>query len=279
MDLSRRSFLQGTAIGAAAITGGCSAAQLQSTGAESTATARNPRTTTTTSVESTTQTAIETVTPSPTTAKDIDTPSATTTKEATQTEQRVVIDTGQNLSSEKIEIPSPPPFRTVTLADVQPAPSDHQVAVGIEMIEESVTEEHTAQLRTIFLNKGPSRAFSFGSSRYPVTPRRSTEETPGLILNFPCSTGQAYCGTSPDDCWEVAQTNNQTEGLNAILGIGLDSGEAITHDLKVYGDSQVDGCFEPRKYRFTNSYNITKRSGETIEGDWGFTLSVKSPSK
>lgn len=160
----------------------------------------------------------------------------------------------------------PARFRSVTLSKVNTdrVPKNHKVAVGVDILIENITEQHSARIRPVFLNTGPKREFDGFGLDAPFDP--STRSEPQGWFLLPPSSRR---GRASKHCWMIEEIPDWGGGTRNVR---LQSGEAVTQNLELWSDPQVDKCLPTGEYLFQASYSMDDES--TQKHTWSFTLKI-----
>lgn len=171
--------------------------------------------------------------------------------------------------------------RRVSLAGVDDVPAKHAITIDVELLEETVTPDHTARLRVTTTNEGERRRLSVSEGRCNLFNRSGgASETPGLWLHRPKSREWIE---REGDRWTRNRDADEPRGY-LMYGCGArsyDSGESVASDYLVWDDYREEGYMEPGTYRFGEDV-LVRSADETPSADtklaefvWGFDLRVE----
>lgn len=146
---------------------------------------------------------------------------------------------------------------------------DAIVDLSVAVVEPAVTREHTALLEFTMTYHGDEPVeWIFGSPAPYNLPKRSAEDTPGLLLVSSETATPNYPERVAETCWEP--TGDVNEGATGTR-FKLEPGESTSNRGTVWGDQREEGCMPPGDYRFDTTYQFDPPL------TWSFTLRVTNP--
>jgi hypothetical protein len=171
--------------------------------------------------------------------------------------------------------------RVVEIHDQDAVTESYEVTIAVELLEQTVTETHPAQLQITITNEGPDRALSIGRDRCGLFNRSDggSDDPAGLWLYRP---EEAQDLDREPDRWEQDKSRFSDRSYPAY-GCGAfeyGSGESMRTEYEVWNDYAEDGYFEPGTYRWEREIQLwddldaagTEQPTTTFQ--WGFSLTV-----
>jgi hypothetical protein len=193
--------------------------------------------------------------------------------------------------------------RRISIAGVDEVPDEHDLRIEIELLQSTVTDEHTAHLRLTATDEtSRKRRIGIGTGQCNLFNREKGEsEPPGLWLYTP---ERAKEIDRADNRWTKQQDSDKVRAF-ADYGCAYRPtvhNEPIINEYLVWDDSWVDGYMTPGTYRFAAAITVGGQAfgnNPTIIGDnatttgdtattttepaseftWGFSLAVENPNK
>ena len=171
--------------------------------------------------------------------------------------------------------------RRVTLVDVDDVPEKHAVTIDAELLEETVTPDHTARLRVTTTNEGEQRTVSISEGRCNLFNRqKGASEPSGLWLHRPESEKWME---RRGDRWTLKRDADEYRRylLYGCAPRCYDAGESLSNDYHVWDDYRDGGYMTPSTYRFEESVELYRSLGDHEHGEklgefaWGFDLRVE----
>lgn len=168
--------------------------------------------------------------------------------------------------------------RRTSIANLDDVPGEYDLRIEVELLQETITPEHTARLRLTAID-GTSRKRRIGIGTGdcgPFNREKGRSDPPGLWLLTPDGTND----TPTDGRWTVERNAFAAYGC-AFVAVRHD--EPIVNRYEVWDNSAVDGYMKPDTYRFETSITVggsafgtaattTERAGSFT---WGFDLTVE----
>jgi hypothetical protein len=173
--------------------------------------------------------------------------------------------------------------RTVSLSSVDDIATEHRVSIDVGLLEENVTDEHTARLRVTTTNEGEPRRLSVGDRMCAIFNREGEMSDPeGVWLYRPEET-QWLEREGPR--WEHDGNPNSERAYAAYgcLPRKYETGESVATDYLLWDDFRVDGYLPPATYRWEVPIRVwNDREGGYSDAPvaaftWGFSLSIDVP--
>jgi hypothetical protein len=192
--------------------------------------------------------------------------------------------------------------RRIALAGVDEVPDEHDLRIGVEMLQSTVTDEHTAHLRLTATDEtSRKRRIGIGTGKCSLFNREKGESEPSGLWLY-----------TPDEAKRLDRAGNRwTEdvdpnGVDAYADYGCGyrpvvHDEPIINEYLVWDDYREEGYMTPGTYRFETSImvggqapgsNPTVIGNNSTTGDdpttssesegeftWGFSLAVKNPNE
>ena len=166
----------------------------------------------------------------------------------------------------------PDALRSVEIIEHGQAPHEVEADLTADVVESTVTPNHTAKIHISFTNKGEGRDFDFGDLP-PFTVTRSMEHDPGTLLLGP----KRDYEKSGRECWRPRSSNTGGYNANAKI-VTLEQNESITREARLWGDpgnSDRNICLPTGKFRFERKYVFGFNDSPSFR--WGFTISLSAP--
>ncbi|WP_458207172.1 hypothetical protein [Haladaptatus sp. NG-SE-30] len=172
--------------------------------------------------------------------------------------------------------------RRILLANVDEVPEEHDLRIGVGLLEGMVTAEHTAHLRVTIANEGRKRRLSAGDEICNLFNRdKGASENPGLWLH---GLQSAEWDGRKGDRWTRDRDPDEQIAYPAYgcLNRLYERGESVTNEYLVWDDYRVKRYMEPGTYRFEERIRIYAPEyddwKDTLgEFTWGFDLRVEAP--
>jgi hypothetical protein len=166
----------------------------------------------------------------------------------------------------------PDALRSVEIIDQGDVPHEVEADLIADVVESTVTSNHTAKIHINFTNKGEERDFTFGDLP-PFTVTRSMEHDPGTLLLGP----KRDYEKSGRECWRPQSSNAGGYNANAKI-VTLEQNESITREARLWGDSgnaDQNICLPTGEFRFEGKYVFGFLDSPSFR--WGFTISLSAP--
>lgn len=166
--------------------------------------------------------------------------------------------------------------RTVSLTHINETPDDHNLAISVDVVEPSITDEHTAGVRVSIENTGPDESPGIGISEEgldqlgPVGPNYG-HDVPNEILLVPAALEQP---APRDGCWTTEEAGGPWNGGVALPDMTLEPGASFTQDYRVWDPQPESPCMPVGEYRFGKRVSQV----EDPRPGWMFTLSIETPT-
>lgn len=140
------------------------------------------------------------------------------------------------------------------------------LSIDIELLEPTVTVDHTARLRVNWTNERAERVVLRLLDASPDL--FFTRGRTGVVLVPPSYefTGQTWAG-----CWKLAQESGPGGQPYAML----DPGQTLTHEYELWTDRDEEGCFPLGQHRFGDDDSQPEGVGGNPRPRWEFTLAVE----
>ena len=167
---------------------------------------------------------------------------------------------------------NPDTLRSVEIIDQGDVPDEIEANLIADMVEPTVTSNHTATVHITFTNKGEKRDFTFGDLP-PFTVTESTEDDPGTLLLGP-KRGYEKSGR---ECWRPQSSNAGGYNANAKI-VTLEQNESIKRKAGIWGDSENDDrdiCLPTGEFQFEREYEFGFLDEPSFR--WGFTIALSAP--
>lgn len=159
------------------------------------------------------------------------------------------------------------PLRRVTVAEVEPSPSEYPVEFSVEMLRDRATIYVPPKLEVTAANPdGPALVFGVGAPG--VFDGIKSVETPGLLLVTP---HPPYPRRS--DCPQPIQ-EYPIMGTLHPLRLPAGSQESATFHVWAKHANDAEVCYPEGTYSFTTTYTGWDDGEDKF--DWGFTLLVET---
>lgn len=142
------------------------------------------------------------------------------------------------------------------------------IRIDIELLEPTVTVDHTARVRVNWTNERSERIVLRLSDSDASPKLFFTRGRTGVVLVPPSYgfTSQTWAG-----CWKLTQVSGPTGQPYAML----DPGQTLTHEYEVWTDRDEEGCFPLGQHRF-GDINIGPDDFDGMSmPEWAFTLTVE----
>jgi hypothetical protein len=166
----------------------------------------------------------------------------------------------------------PDALRSVEIIEQGEVPPEVEADLTADVVESSITPNHTAKIHINFSNKGDERDFDFGDLP-PFTATRSMEHDPGTLLLGP----KRDYEKSGRECWRPQSSNAGGYNANAKI-VTLEQNESITREATLWGDpgnSDRNICLPTGEFRFDRKYVFGFLDSPSFR--WGFTISLSGP--
>lgn len=165
-----------------------------------------------------------------------------------------------------------PVLRRASLERVDESPSNPNLEFSVEMIEPTVTTEHTARIRVQMKNVD-DEPISVSTTYREVFPAMiSMGDQPQLALVRPDSP-DGYEKVS-ETCWRPTTSLVRFDGVKETT-LSPDERESVVLELWDSPENTGD-CMRPGTYRFVSSYE-TDRADYPFE--WGFSIRLADTEK
>ena len=166
--------------------------------------------------------------------------------------------------------------RRVVLHDQDTVSDRHQVRIEAIVAVPTVTESHTATVRTTLTNEGPERAIGVSTGACSLFNRRDAVSEPqGLWLDYDLENGEPTGNAWVQD--------GLPEGQSGFGGYGCPKetygkGDSLQNEYTLWGDGRADGYMRPGTYRWETEVQLWSDAdtdgAPTSELVWGFSLTV-----
>jgi hypothetical protein len=166
----------------------------------------------------------------------------------------------------------PDALRSVEIIEQGEVPHEVEADLTANVVESTVTSNHTAKIHISFINKGEGRDFDFGDLP-PFTVTRSKEHDPGTLLLGP----KREYEKSGRECWRPQSSNAGAYNANAKL-VTLEQNESITRESRLWGDpgnADRNICLPTGEFHFERKYVFGFNDSSWFR--WGFTISLSAP--
>ena len=166
----------------------------------------------------------------------------------------------------------PDALRSVEIIEQGEVPHEVEADLTADVVDSTVTPNHTAKIHINFTNNGEERDFDFGDLP-PFTVTRSKEYDPGTLLLEP----KGDYEKSGRECWRPQSANAGAYNANAKI-ISLEQSESITREAKLWGDpgnADRNICLPTGEFRFERTYVFGFNNSPSFR--WGFTISLSTP--
>lgn len=187
--------------------------------------------------------------------------------------------------------------RRMSLAGVDEVPDEHDLRIEVELLQSTVTDEHTAHLRLTATDESSrKRRIGIGTGKCSLFNRtKGKSDPPGLwLLTLDGSNSDPTGGH-----WTVERN------MFAAYGCAYpatEHDEPIINEYQVWDDAAVDGYMTSGTYRFETSIAVggqgfggnptmigdnatttedttTATTKSASEFTWGFSLTVENPNE
>lgn len=147
-------------------------------------------------------------------------------------------------------------------------PSENDVSPSVEVVEPSITTDHTARLRVTLTNDGDDPVEVESGRRKVFGAFYSEGDAPKLLLaSFDWSLESVG-----ETCW---RPEGRVEPSDVVASYRLAAGERVSLDAEVWDAPSNEGmCLQAGTYRFEHEYHLGP-DGSSSEFTWGFDLSVE----
>ena len=166
----------------------------------------------------------------------------------------------------------PDALRSVEIIEQGEVPHEVEADLTADVVESTVTPNHTAKIHINFTNKGGERDFDFGDLP-PFTVTRSKEYDPGTLLLGP----KRDYEQSGRECWRPQSSNAGGYNGNVKI-ISLEQNGSITREARLWGDpgnADQNICLPTGEFRFECKYVFGFNNSPLFR--WGFTISSSTP--
>lgn len=164
--------------------------------------------------------------------------------------------------------------RTISIAEIDEVPGEHEFDLSVEIIEPCATEEHPPRLKIILTNTGCSSQRLQTAIRMPFSGFESNEQNPGLQL-LPSSSQER---DRLSDCWQLDLPQGSEYAYRGVVaGTELEPKEEIAGIYEIWSHYANEECMPPGKYRFVGSYHGPQHSQPKF--NWGFVIRVEQGAK
>lgn len=181
--------------------------------------------------------------------------------------------TVRSVANETETMRSPDVIRSIEITEQGDIPGEIEADLTAEVVEPTVTSDHTATVRITFTNRGEKRDFTFGALP-PFTVTESMERNPGILLLDP----EVDYEKPRPDCWRPP-TSSHAAGYNAVAKIvTLGQNESVKREAELWGspaNADQDICLPTGEFRFERDYEFGFLDIPPFM--WGFTVSLSSP--
>ena len=163
----------------------------------------------------------------------------------------------------------PDALRSVEIIGQGEVPHEVEADLTAEVVESTVTSNHTAKIHINFTNKGEGRDFDFGDLP-PFTVTRSKKHDPGTLLLGP----KRDYEKSGRECWRPQSSNAGGYNANAKI-VTLEQNESIKREARLWGDpgnADQNICLPTGEFRFEREYVFGFLDSPSFR--WGFTISL-----
>lgn len=156
--------------------------------------------------------------------------------------------------------------RTVSLASIDREPVEYGVSISVDVLEPTITSEHTARVRATLSNDSDSTTPSINLFRDQVV---------NIGRDFTYSVPQVYVLVPPEQ-WYIDQPNRcwTPNGWGSAGGpeLRLRPGESVTQEFLLGNAPTSSRCMPPGDYHFGGEWPDPERS---TSFRWLFTLSIE----
>lgn len=171
--------------------------------------------------------------------------------------------------------------RRVTVADVDAAPDDIGLHIGVDLRESVANTDHPPRLAITTTNRAPERSISIAEGGCSLFNRLKggSDDPEGLWLYPPGA-------LEPDDRvgrrW-VPDRGGRGKALYGCDPATYRAGKSLTNQYEVWDDHRSRGYFRPGTYRWEEEVRVWNepRASQYDDPDgeftWGFSLSVEAP--
>jgi hypothetical protein len=167
---------------------------------------------------------------------------------------------------------NPDTLRSAEIIDQRDVPDEIEASLIADVVESTVTSDHTATVHITFTNRGEKRDFTFGDFP-PFTVTESTEDDPGTLLLGP----KRDYEKSGRECWRPQSSNAGGYNANAKF-VTLEQNESIKRKARIWGDSENDDqdiCLPTGEFQFGREYEFGFLDEPSFR--WGFTVALSAP--
>jgi len=167
---------------------------------------------------------------------------------------------------------NPDTLRSVEIIDQGDVPDEIEANLIADVVESTVTSDHTATVHITFTNRGEKRDFTFGDFP-PFTVTESKEDNPGTLLLEP----KGDYEKSGRECWRPQSSNAGGYNANAKI-VTLEQNESIKREARLWGDpgnADQNICLPTGEFRFECKYVFGFIDSPSFR--WGFTISLSAP--
>ena len=162
-------------------------------------------------------------------------------------------------------------LRSVEIIKQREVPDEVEADLTADLVESTVTSNHTAKVHINFTNGGEKRDFTFGDLP-PFTVTRSMEDNPGTLLLGP----KRDYEKSERECWRPQSSHAGAYNGNAEI-VTLEQNESIEREARLWGDTtnaDQNICLPTGEFRFEREYVFGFLDSPSFR--WGFTMSLSA---
>ena len=162
-------------------------------------------------------------------------------------------------------------LRFIEIIDQGDVPDEIEADLTADVVESTVTSDHTATVHITFVNRGEKRDFTFGDLP-PFTVTGSKEDDPGTLLLGP----KRDYKKSGRECWRPQSSNAGGYNANAKI-VTLEQNESIKREAKLWGsprNADQNTCLPTGEFRFEREYEFNFLDEPSFR--WGFTVALSA---
>lgn len=169
--------------------------------------------------------------------------------------------------------------RRVSLASQDSVPEEHELEITVDLLEDNITDDHTAKLLFRATNEGSDRKISLGRGQcHPFNRSRGASDEPeGLWL---------YTEDDADDLdrngdkWQADKSPDRARvsGNFACIPLPYQSDESIEIKYEVWDNYAASGYLDPGTYQWNKHITIEDNDSEE-QVEWSFSLEVSDPNR
>jgi len=185
-------------------------------------------------------------------------------RNSTEKQQSTSIErTSRNVKNQDTELSRQ---RTVSLETINRQPVDYDINLAVDIIEPTVTEDHTARIQINFANEGEVTSPDIYLIREPIV---------NIAKDFTYSAPQVYV-LVPSQKWYIDQPNKcwtTPDGWGSAGGetLRLHPEESVTQRYLLGNKPPTKPCMPTGIYRFGGKWPAPDRAASFT---WMFTLSI-----